>query len=80
MDVPAGNAAIAIAWTFSMAPFHYGRPSPLGAPSSLTISSSVSYSVSIHTVAPEVPEGAVVALRSTAGPVNLTSCTRSVPR
>ena len=72
MEIPAGNAAIAIAWTFSMAPFHYRRPSPLGSPSSLTISSSVSYSVSIHTVAPEVPEGAAVALRSMAGSENLT--------
>ena len=57
MEVPAGNAAIAIAWTGSMALFDYGRPSPLESPSSLTISSSVSYSVSIHTVAPEVPDG-----------------------
>ena len=72
--------AIMIAGASSLPPLHYGRPSPFESPSSLTISSSVSYSVSIHTVAPEVPEGAAVALRSTAGPENLTSCTRSEPR
>ena len=44
------------------------------------MSSNVSYSVSIQTVAPETLGCGALVVMSTAGPVNLTSWTCSVPR